>query len=990
MNILLLICFFVSGFGSLIYETLWTRHITHVIGGSPYAVSIILTVFMGGLGLGGALGGRLADRLSAPAKLLRAYGILEIAIGAYALALPSLLSLFRPLFSAIYVRWYGAPFLYNGLVFALCAALLLLPVLCMGATLPLLGRYCVRGSDKVGGPLSLLYSINTLGAAAGVLAAGFWLFPSLGLKAATLIAAVLNAAVGAACAALAGKASRAEGAGVKSAVASAAAGNGPSRAARGTAKVTHDSDSIPWGFQGALAVFAVSGYCAMAYEVAWTKVLTLLMGPTTYAFTLVLAVFITGLAAGGWAFGRLADRARNPAWMLAATQAAAALTALFAGHRMGNSLFLFQKIDFQFADRFGPALAAKSLVLFAFMIAPTFFLGAAFPLAMRLAAGAKSAVAKGASAPGNLGRAIGTAYAVNTCGGVLGAWSAGFLLIPGLGSERSLGLLAAIQAIAAALLAFPALRGRGEGAWRWAASLGTAALVLGLCAAYPGWDRAALGRAANRILGPESAAVSWTDAFLGRHPVPPALMPERQEFYGDGIGGFTSVWRTRNLVGSDEYGLFVSGKADASSRLDMFTQVLLSQFPMALHPHPKKVMVLGLASGVTAGEALAYDIDRLDVLEINPQVRAASGFFERWNGKVLEDPRTRFILQDAKAHLLLSKEKYDVIVSEPSNPWMAGLGELFTREFFERARDRLEDGGILVEFLHSYQMDWDVFSLVGRTFAQVFPDGMLVRTMPDDRRLPGSSSDYLLVGVKGGGRPRFLDTPEKRAALARSKNLRLSDPRLFYRMVETEDLAGLFGAGPINTDDLPLLEFRAPKLRFTMDSRAIEGAIAAKASLSPATLALRDSLRADPAERLDFAEYALSVSKPFPGMMDWAAADTAMRARFAKSLERYCEEVHVVDWDFLDDEEMRTRCSVHQMGALNRNLKNGGSAAVYLAMGEVCMVNRVPANAFKFYGKALESAGEGSSVGREARARMEAIRAAFSGGADAGAPGAAP
>jgi spermidine synthase len=868
----------------------------------------------------------------------------------------------------------------------LCATLLLLPVLCMGATLPLLGRYCVRGPERVGGPLSLLYSINTLGAAAGVLAAGFWLFPALGLRASTLIAAVLNAAVGAACAALAGKVAKMRDAGADPVAAASAAGSGAGsrRAGRnlsqGTAKVTRVPDSIPWGFQGALAVFAVSGFCAMAYEVAWTKVLTLLMGPTTYAFTLVLAVFITGLAAGGWAFGRIADRARNPAWMLAATQAAAALTALFAGHRMGNSLFLFQKIDFAFADRFGAALAAKSLVLFAFMIAPTFFLGAAFPLAMRLAAGARGAI-------GSLGRSIGIAYAINTAGGVLGAWSAGFLLIPGLGSERSLGLLAGAQAVSAALLAFAALKGRGEKAWRWAASLGTAGVALALCAAYPGWDREALGRAANRVPGPEAASVPWADAFFGRHPAPPVLMPEHQEYYGDGIGGFTSVWRTHNLVGSDEYGLFVSGKADASSRLDMFTQVLLSQFPLALHPHPKKVMVLGLASGVTAGEALDYDIDRLDVLEINPQVRTASGFFERWNGKVLEDPRTRFILQDAKAHLLLSKGKYDVIISEPSNPWMAGLGELFTKEFFERARDRLEDGGILVEFLHSYQMDWEVFSLVGRTFAQVFPDGMLVRTMPDDRRLSGSSSDYLLVGVKGGGHPRFLDTPEKRAALARSGNLRLSDPRLFYRMVETEDLPGLFGEGPINTDDLPLLEFQAPKLRFTMDSRTIEGGIAAKASLSPATSALRDSLRADPASRLGFAEYAFSVSKPFPGMMDWAAADTAMRARFAQGLDRYCEEVHVLDWDFLDDAEMKTRCSVHQMGALNRNLKNGGTAAVYLAMGEVCMVNRVPGNAFKFYGKALESAGEASFVGREARARMEAIRAAFGGAAVGAATG---
>ncbi|MDB5048285.1 MAG: spermine/spermidine synthase family protein [Fibrobacteres bacterium] len=979
MNILLA-CFFVSGFGSLVYETLWTRHLTHVIGGSPYAVSIILSVFMGGLGLGGALGGRLADRLARPGRLLQAYGVLELFIGLYALALPTLLSLCRPVFAAVYSHWYASPFLYNTVVFSLCAALLILPVLCMGATLPLLGKYCVRGPDRVGGPLSFLYAVNTLGAAAGVLTAGFWLFPALGLKATTLIAAALNGAVGALCMVLGGRAPR-EAAPEMRAEASRAAGpakaKGPGgnkgNRGQGSLNVTEAGGSAQAGFRAALIVFAVSGFCAMAYEVTWTKVLTLIMGPTTHAFTLVLAVFITGLALGGWAFGRISDRVRNPAWLLAVTQGGAALLALAAGQRMGNSLFLFQKIDFQFQDRFIGSLAVKSLFLFAFMLAPTFLLGAAFPLTMRLAARAGE----------RLGRSVGTAYAVNTFGGVLGAWIAGFLMIPRLGSERSLGALAAVQLIAAAALAFAALRSRGkEGkrVWRLLGSVAASALAIALCLNFPSWDRVSLGRAANRIPGSAIATTSWLDAFFGRHPASPVLIPEEQVFYGDGIGGFTSVWRTLNLLGNHEYGLFVSGKADASSRLDMFTQVLLCQFPMVLHPHPKKVMVLGLASGITAGEALKYDIDRLDVLEINPQVAEASGFFKPWNGALLEDSRTHLILQDAKAHLLLSREKYDVIISEPSNPWMAGLAELFTKEFFQRARDHLEEGGVMVEFLHSYQMDWETFSMVGRTFAQVFPNGMLVRTMPDDRRLPGSASDYLLVGIKGTGRPGLAGTPEKREALARSTNLRLADPRLFYRLLESENLPGLFGPGPINTDNLPLLEFSAPRLRFTFDSRAIEAAIAAGPPLSDSTRALRDSLRADPESRLEFAEYALSVSKPFPGMMDWPAATPPQRQQFTKSLDAYCSQAHVTDWEFLDDAEMKTRCSVVQMAALNRNLKSGGSAAVYLAMAEVCLVNGVPANAMRFYGKALESAGENSYVGRQARLRLEEVRGAFGDG----------
>jgi len=999
--ILIFICFFLSGFGGLVYESLWTRHLTHVIGGSPYAISIILSVFMGGLGLGGALGGRLADRIARPAGLLRTYGILELIIGAYAIALPSIMSAFQPVFAAVYGKCYGQPFLYKAIVSLLCALLLIVPVLCMGATLPVLGKYCVRRPDRVGGPLSFLYAINTIGAAVGVLAAGFWLFPTLGLKATALCAAAVNAAVGGLCLFLARREAsssptgsalttasetvvQAKPSATKEPTVTAKSLDKPpaAKSPRAIPDALPDSHSaflanslsspLPAGFRAAVIIFALSGFCAMAYEVVWTKVLTLIMGPTTYSFTLVLAVFITGLALGGWAFGRIADRIANPGWLLAVTQGAAALLALAAGHRMGNSLFLFQKIDFLFNDRFGGSLFLKSLFLFVFMLAPAVCLGAAFPLTMRMAARTGD----------HLGRSIGFAYAANTFGGVLGAWSAGFLLIPHLGSETSLGLLAALQAIGAGALAFRSLRGRKEAASRWILACAPALLALLSCFAYPNWDRTALGKAANRNLGEELGETSWMDAMLNHHPATPALMPESQVFYGDGIGGFTSVWRSANLLGGEEYSLFVSGKADASSQADMFTQVLLSQFPMLMHPHPKRVMVLGLASGVTAGEVLNYDVDRLDVLEINPQVAQASDFFKPWNNNVLADPRTRLILQDAKAHLLLSREKYDVIISEPSNPWMAGLAELFTREFFQRAKASLNDGGVMVEFLHSYQMDWNIFSMVGRTFAEVFPDGMLVRTMPDDRRLPGSASDYLLVGFKGGKelpdamRPALRDNPEKRAALAKSRNLKLSDPRLFSRLVEGENLKDLFGPGPIHTDDKPLLEFAAPKLRFTYDSRAIEAAIAAGAVLSDSLRRLRDSLRTDPEARLGFAEYALSVFKPFPGMLPWAETDSLQRRRFKPELEGYCTAIHVTDWDFLDDGEMRTACSVMQMGALNRTLKTGGSATVYLAMGEVCMVNGVAGNAYKFYGKALEIAGEGSYVGREARSRMEQILAA--------------
>ena len=989
MSNILLACFFLSGFSSLVYETLWTRSLTHVIGGSPYAVSIILTVFMGGLGLGGWLGGKAADRLGAPGNLLMAYGILEGGIGLYALTLSSILALARPAFAACYRGLSGNAFGYNLAVFLLCALLLAVPIACMGATLPLMGRFQARNPARIGGSLGFLYGLNTLGAAAGVFATGFWLFPILGLRGATLLAAVLNGAVGAYCALTGYRARNIPSPPSRPPPRLQPPAGGTVPPASGAPASGAPADpGAPWASGLALAAFGVSGFCAMAYEVIWTKVLGLVMGPTPYAFTSVLVTFITGLALGGWAFARLSDRARNPVALLALTQGAAALLALAASQRMGNSLFLFEKVDFLFNARFGWSLAVKELFLAGFMLLPTLFLGAAFPLVMRIF------TREGSRSGDRLGRSIGGAYAVNTLGGVLGSWCAGFLLVPLLGSERSLGILAGLQA-ASALALYACAPGPapgparspgtarigGPGHRRWVpglgrvAALGGAAVIAILCIQYPSWHWEELSRASSRLLTPEHGEASWWQALWNQVPANPYLGKKEQIFYGDGIGGFTSVWSTSDPLGNRELSLYISGKADASTHGDMFTQVLLAHVPMLLHPRPRDVMVLGLASGVTAGEAAYYPVDRLDILEINPQVVRASARFEAWNGKVLGNPKARLILQDAKSHLLLGGRKYDVIISEPSNPWMAGLAELFSREFLQRARDGLNEGGVIVQFLHSYQMDWESFALMGRTFAEVFPDGMLMRTMPDDRAQPGQSSDYLLVGRKGGGPFRFRNDPEKLAALARSRNLILPDVRLFYRLVEADNLGELFGPGPVHADDKPLLEFSAPRLRFTYDSRAIEAEIIRRRSLGAEIHAQADSLKGTWEGRMGFAAFAFSIFKPFPGMVDLATAAPAQRQEYAARLQAYCTDNFLPDLGFLEEGEMRTFCSAVQMASLNRKLKSGlPPGEIYMAMANVCMQNNLPGKAMVYYQKAMEASGEGSNVGRIAHFEMDRAR----------------
>jgi spermidine synthase len=707
-----------------------------------------------------------------------------------------------------------------------------------------------------------------------------------------------------------------------------------------------------------LATIALSGYCAMAYEVIWTRLLGLVLGPTTYSFTLVLAIFILAMAIGAWIFGRLADRAGGPGWPLVFTQILAALLSLLSAQKMGTSQSFLGKVALTLGGDFGSTLFAKSIFLILILGGPVLLLGAAFPLATRLV---MTSGLPGASA-------VGRTYAANTFGGVLGAVCAGFLLIPCLGKETSLSLLAGVQAVGALGLAL-ALHAPAEPFVRHRQAWGVlSVLLIGTLAAatiLPDWDRSGLARIAGDRPDPALAEKSWPSAFLqSRIPKNPMDFA-REVFHGDGIGGFTSVWKTVNALGTEDFTLYNSGKADASSDLDRFTQVMLAHFPLALHPQPKQVMVLGLASGMTGGEVLRYPIDSLDILEINEQVVAASDFFKPWNNRVLTQPRTRLILQDAKAHLLLTPRTYDVIISEPSNPWMAGLAELFTLEFYQVARERLAKDGIMVQFIHSYQMDWPTFAMVGRTFAKAYPTSMLVRTLPDERA-SGEASDYLLVGFKSEAPPLLSAGPPRWDAPGQDPPLvHLENAQQLYRMVVAENLAELFGEGPLHTDDKPRLEYAAAKLMHTFDSRPIEAALQQGGRMTPWVGKLADSLRSDADARLDFAQFAFSLGRPFAGMVDTAVLTEAQRILFLGLVQNYCANQAVEDFTFLDGEDRR-RCAAAQIAVLNRRLQKGAkgeeAASIRLAMGIVCRANGLPAKALEYFASVIGEAGEHSPL----------------------------
>lgn len=911
LSTFILVCFFLSGITGLIYEVLWTRLIVRIIGGAPFAISIVLTVFMGGLGLGSYLAGKSIDRIREPVRLIRMYGILELVIGLYGLALPLLIRGFEPLFAIAYKGLFEYFMAYNFVTFVGCTILLIVPVACMGATLPILSRFYVTSLSHLGTHTGRLYGLNTIGAALGALLAGFWLLYSLGVWGTLAIAVIVNIGIALACLHVAGSHRTA---------ASSAKKPEPSVAAPESRTSQYGTGVV----FGALVLFAVSGFCSMSYEVIWTKLLALLVGPTTYSFTIVLVTFILGLALGSLFFGWLGDRTSRPVHLLVVTQVVAAILALAVSQVLGNSQLFFAKLIATFQNHFALLSAAKAMAIFVGMILPTFCLGATFPLVTKIYT----------SSAASVGRSIGTAYALNTIGAVLGSFVAGFVIVPLVGKATGLSIVIALQLVTVIGFFLTVLISGRMRRLKWAIIPVTAVVTLVLCAAYPVWNKQllALGKYHRfRAMGIDPARYGWFQSLLRGPELLAPLETSEVIYFGDGIAGTTTVMKDIDAMGNMELSMANSGKADASTRGDMGTQTILAHFPLLLHPNAKSVMVIGLASGVTAGEALYYPIEHLDVAEISGEVVKASDLFRKWNNNVLDDPRTHLIVQDGRAHLWMTDRRYDVIISEPSNPWMAGLSNLFTRDHFTRALDRLNNGGMFAQFIHSYQMDWKTFALVGRTFSDVFPNAYLVATAPTL-----DSRDYMLVGIKGDRSLNPKVAAQNLQFVQQSPHVTLPDARVLWNLIKSDDLTGMFGEGDLNTDVHPRLEFAAPRLMFQVD-RVLLANVAARSGLSGTMLAVQREVTNDVDAQIDLVEYALSVHIPFavglPNLVDLSKASEDQIGRYFDLVSAYCDANPAVLSRFADD-TVRHVCALAQISSLQQHVDDQSphaSTYTYLA-----------------------------------------------------------
>ena len=686
---LLLVLFVGSGVCALIYEVVWFQLLELVIGSSAISLGVLLATFMGGMCIGSLALPKIAPKSMHP---LRLYAMLEISIGVI-----GVLELFAiPLIGKLYSPAVGhgtTALMLRAVVAGLC---LVPPTILMGATLPAIARW-VESSPRGISWLGFFYGGNIVGAVIGSVLAGFYLLRIHDQSYTTYVAASLNMVVGA----------------IAWAISLRTAAHVDSRAEVTASEADVGRSAVASSTDSRLVYLTtgISGACALAAEVVWTRLLSLTFGASVYTFSMILAVFLTGLGIGSsfasWLTGVIKSPRRALAWCQLYLTGAIAWAAAVIYIALPNWPI-------------NPSLAPSSwfalqmdLARCALAVLPAAVLwGASFPLAL-------AAIAT----PGeDTGRLVGRVYAANTIGSILGATICSLLLIPALGTRDAQRVLIALAAVASIFALLAPERGRvetvreGRGPWIIITTLAAALLIITV-PELPG-ILVAHGR----------YAVTWigkTD-FL---------------YVGEGMNSSIAVTGVHSN-GATQF--HVSGKVEASSLpQDMRLQKMLAHLPALVHPNPQSVLVVGFGAGVTAGSFLPYpSVKRLVICELEPLIpKVVSTWFVKENNNVVKDPRTQIYFDDARSYVLTSDEQFDVITSDPINPWVKGAASLYTREYFQAVKAHLKPGGIVTQWVPLYESTLDAVRSELATFFEVFPNGTVWANLVD-----GRGYDVVLLG----------------------------------------------------------------------------------------------------------------------------------------------------------------------------------------------------------------------------------------------------
>ncbi|HSP14980.1 MAG TPA: fused MFS/spermidine synthase [Thermoanaerobaculia bacterium] len=740
---------FCSGAAALIYQTVWLREFRLIFGASTFATAAVLAMFMGGLGAGSAILGRRADERAAP---LAFYGMLEIGVALSAALSPILLILIRKL----YIALGGSVTL--GLTIAtlvrliFATAVLGIPTFLMGGTLPAAARAVETDDDGGRRNLALLYGTNTLGAVTGTLVSTFFLLERFGNRRTLLAAVALNLLIGL-----------------------LAWGLGRDTRTRGLAVQQSESGSprvLASPRRPVLVSSAIVGFAFLLMELVWYRMLTPLLGGTTFTFGLILAAALLGIGLGGAAYSLWSGTRSPSAGAFAVTCTLEALAIIFP-FALGDRLAVLANLLRALGQiGFGGDLIAWSLITLVVVFPAAFIAGVQFPILIALLGRGRE----------DVGRDVGLAYAWNTGGAIAGSLAGGFGLLP--------------------LLSAP-------GCWRLAAVL---LVLLGVVFAIGNRHLVAIAIGLIAIAGIASQGPTsvWRHTGIGagrapdttdRNSIQAWIRSTKRSLLWDVDGRESSI----AVLDSNDRVFMVNGKADGSARGDAGTQVMSGMVGAIVHRNPRTTLVIGLGTGSTAGWLGSIpSMEHVDVVELEPSVLRVAHDNAAVNHDVLRNPKVRIRIGDAREVLLTTPRHYDIIFSEPSNPYRAGIASLYTKEFYEAAAARLNRGGIFLQWVQAYDVDAQTIRTIYATAHSVFPYIDTFRT---------TETDLLFVSSR---EPLVYDIDMIRQRLSQ-------DPyaSAIHRAWRVESAEGFFSAfigsdkvpvaiGPVaqlNTDDRTPIEF---------------------------------------------------------------------------------------------------------------------------------------------------------------------------------------
>ena len=854
---LLAVVFFLSGVAGLGYEVVWGRWLHSVFGASAWALAAILSAFMAGLALGSFAAGRLGRRLRVDPLL--AYGAIEILIGLWALLFPHLLELGVAVQGRFFFQWVEQHTLYGLIRFALCFAVLLVPTSLMGATFPLLSAYVARRSDAPTRWVGWLYGLNTAGAVAGTLLSGFVLVARFGLAGSNLLLVAVNLGVGLV-AILRARADASAGEGGRSQSRAAPAPEGRQTEPAGT-----PGSGLAELYPLILGLFLVNGIFNLAYEVLWGRALALIIGTTTYALSVMLGIFLAGIAAGSLWMTRRLGTLRDPLAVLLRIQAAMALWVL-ASPLLVNALpHVFLRGLWALGISWASSVALKCLLTALLLLPLTLGMGAVFPLGIQLAF----------RRPEALAREVGDLYGINTAGGIVGAFAAGFLVIPWLGVEKGLAAAALGHLVVVAGLVLASGQGRravSRRRWRWA----TVGIIAFALPAVAGWNPLILA----------SGVYFQPRIFFdpdGRVRLAERMSEATLRYHAEGISATVDVLEAPGGFRA----LTINGKSVATSNYyDYRVQRLLGVLPLLLHPQPRRILVIGLGTGMTSGTgSVDPATESLEIVEITEEVVGATEYFEQWNLGVVNRPTTRVVVEDATHYLRFVDRLYDVITSDPIHPFVRGAGDLYSVDSYEVAKSKLDSGGIFCQWVPLYQLDEPDIDSILRTFDAVW----------DNATVWVTGKDFILCGARDDYRIDFADleakagTPEY-AEILRRLGLWSADELFSAYIGRLAGFRPLFADATVNTVERPYLEFSAPRSIFlTTDGQNLARILQQAAAETP------DFLTSTPAE----LSRALALRRPctqlvWTGFVADRQGDLATATRLARQAYDRCPQLGYV------------------------------------------------------------------------------------------------